>query len=59
MDDFDRSYDAATSRMENFRLVLERLIQILLEEKGIPVQVVKGRVKPRASTAAASWGLTW
>jgi ppGpp synthetase/RelA/SpoT-type nucleotidyltranferase len=49
VDDFDRSYDAATSRMEDFRLVLERLIQILLEEKGIPVQVVTSRVKPRAS----------
>jgi ppGpp synthetase/RelA/SpoT-type nucleotidyltranferase len=49
MENLDREYENATSRMQDFRLALERLIQVLLETKGVRVHSVTSRVKSKNS----------
>jgi ppGpp synthetase/RelA/SpoT-type nucleotidyltranferase len=49
MENLDREYENTISRIQEFRLVLERLIQVLLEAGGIRVHSVTSRVKSKNS----------
>ena len=49
MSDFDRDYEEAVSGLDAFRIPLEGMINVLLEQQGIIVHSVTSRVKQKAS----------
>lgn len=49
MDNIDGEYEKISSRIQEFRLVLERLIQALLEVEGIQIHSVTSRIKSKNS----------
>ena len=49
MSDFDRDYEEAVSGLDAFRIPLEGMINVLLEQQGINVHSVTSRVKQKAS----------
>lgn len=49
MSDFDRDYEEAVSGLDAFRIALEGMINVFLEQQGINVHSVTSRVKQKAS----------